>query len=212
MSRNGVYRRRSDGSGVAESLYVGPVLTSIQTFTPDGSLAITAATGSNGGFDLGVLTLGEDREEQPLLASPFNEQYAALSPDGRWLAYSSDETGRDEVYIRPFPDGGAKVLVSLNGGREPMWAPAGDILYYIGEQSGAPFLMQASVAARGTDFVVRDRTALFDVSEFEPASPHANYDVSPDGTRFAMVHQGQLDEIVIVLNWTEEVRRRSERR
>ena len=142
-----------------------------------------------------------------LLGTPFNEQGATLSPDGRWLAYSSDETGRDEVYVRPFPEGDAKILVSQQGGAEARWAPDGRTLYYQSLRNGVPVLMAAAVSA-GAEFNVGAHTTLFDVSEFEPASPHANYDVSPDGTRFAMIHQGPLSEMVFVLNWTEEVRRR----
>jgi len=80
----------------------------------------------------------------------------------------------------------------------------------IASRRSAPssWLIAARVTA-GNDFVVASRTPLFDLSEFEPASPHANYDISPDGTSFAFVHQGALSEMVLVLNWTEEVRRLS---
>ena len=159
-------------------------------------------------MDIGLLSLGDDRVEQPFIATPFNEQFVALSPDGRWMAYCSDETGRMEVYVRPFPEGGAKILVSLDGGAEPRWSPDGRQLYYIGTKDNVPYLVSARVST-GSAFLVQDRTALFDMSEFEPAAPHANWDVSPDGSRFAVVHQGQLSEMVFVLNWTEEVRQRS---
>jgi serine/threonine-protein kinase len=209
VSRGGVFRRRADGSGGADSVYVTGLLTSALDFTPDGALAITAPTGTNGSFDLAVLSLGGTRTETPLLTTPFNEQYGVLSPDGRWLAYSSDETGRDEVYVRAFPEGGAKTLVSQNGGTEPMWGPGGRELFYIGQSEGVPHLIAARTDA-GADFTVTSRAPLFELSEFEPASPHANYDVSPDGTQFVFVHQGTLSEMVLVLNWTEEVRRRSQ--
>jgi Tol biopolymer transport system component len=176
--------------------------------TPDGKLAVTAPTGTNGGFDVGVLTLDGKPEHRPLLETPFNEQGASLSPDGKWMAYTSSETGSDEVYVRAFPGGGAKVVVSRGGGSEPMWNPTGRELFYFGQKDGAPFLVSATVSAGG-EFSVDARTFLFDVSEFEPAQPHANYDVSPDGSRFVMVHQGMIPEMVYVLNWAEEVRRRS---
>jgi serine/threonine-protein kinase len=162
------------------------------------------------GFDIGLASPGETDDPGPLLATPFNEQFAAVSPDGRWLAYGSDETGRDEVYVRPFPEGGAKVLVSQGGGTEPRWSPDGRTLYYFGQHDNLPHLIAATlVPGPERDLTVASRTPLFDVSEFEPASPHANYDVSADGGRFAMVHQGALSEMVFVLNWTAEVRRRS---
>ncbi|HEX9729753.1 MAG TPA: protein kinase [Gemmatimonadales bacterium] len=208
VTRGGIHLRRADGSGVAEPLYAPPGFTSLLSFSPDGHTAFTAPTGTNGFFDIGVLTVDEPDQHRMLLASPFNEQYAVLAPDGRWLAYGSDETGLDEVYVRPFPEGGGKVLVSQGGGREPMWSPDGRQLYYLGEREGITHLMVAAVTA-GPDFAVRDRRALFDVSEFEPASPHANYDVSPDGSTFAMVYQGPLSAVVYLLNWTELVRRQA---
>jgi len=207
ISRVGIFRRRADGSGVADSLYVANVPTGPLAFTPDGLTLITSPTNINGSFDIGLLSMGDERVEQPFIATPFNEQFVALSPDGRWMAYCSDETGRMEVYVRSFPEGGAKILVSLDGGTEPRWSPDGRQLYYIGAKDNAPYLISARVST-GSSFAVQDRTPLFDMSEFEPAAPHANWDVSPDGSRFAMVHQGALSEMVFVLNWTEEVRQR----
>ena len=208
VHRGGIFRRRADGSGAADSVYVTTLLTSVLDFTPEGATAITSPTGTNGSFDLGLLPLGAERVQRPLFATPFNEQYGVLSPDGRWLAYGSDETGRDEVYVRPFPEGGAKTLVSQDGGTEPVWGPDGRELFYVGQGLGVPYLIAARVTT-GAEFGVTSRTPLFDLSEFEPASPHANYDISPDGTTFALVHQGALSELVFVLNWTEEVRRLS---
>jgi len=207
ISQVGIFRRRADGSGVAESLYVATLPTGPLAFTPDGSTLITSPTGGNGSFDIGLLPMNEERVEQPFIATPFNEGFVALSPDGRWMAYCSDETGRMEVYVRAFPEGGAKILVSLDGGSEPRWSPDGRQLYYIGAKDNAPYLISARVSTGGA-FTVQDRTPMFDMSEFEPAAPHANWDVSPDGSRFAMVHQGALSEMVFVLNWTEEVRQR----
>jgi Tol biopolymer transport system component len=207
VSRVGIFRRRADGSGVAESLYVAPFPTGPLAFTPDGSTLITSPTNINGSFDIGLLPMGDERVEQSFIATPFNEQFVALSPDGRWMAYCSDETGLIEVYVRSFPEGGSKILVSLDGGSEPRWSPDGRQLYYIGTKDNAPYLISARVSTGGA-FTVQDRTALFDMSEFEPAAPHANWDVSPDGSRFAVVHQGALSEMVFVLNWTEEVRQR----
>ena len=208
VSQTGIYRRRADGGTPAESVYVTGRFTSALAVTPDGKMAVTAPTGTNGGFDLGLLSLDGTREQRPLLETPFNEQGASLSPDGRWMAYTSSETGSDEVYVKAFPEGGAKVVVSRGGGSEPVWNRTGRELFYVGEKDGTPTLVAASVSG-GQEFSVDTRTFLFDVSEFEPAQPHANYDVSPDGSRFVMVHQGTIPELVYVLNWAEEVRRRS---
>ena len=100
------------------------------------------------------------------------------------------------------------MLVLQGSGVEPRWSPDGRTLYYQGERDGVPYLYAAGVAA-GADFTVTGRTPLFDISQFEPAEPHANWDVSPDGSRFAMVQQGPLTEMVFVMNWPEEVRRQN---
>jgi Tol biopolymer transport system component len=205
----GVFQRNADGSGVADSLYLGPLNTSVGAFAPDGDRAITLPLSANGSFDMSVLTLdGEDRVEEPLLASPFNEESPALSPDGRWLAYSSDESGQPEVYVRPFPGPGAKVLVSPSGGVEPVWSRDGRELFYRGSGPDGTHLIAVAVETE-PELRVGARTQLFDVSDYEMANPHANYDVSPDGQRFVMVHLGRLSEIVLIQNWTEDVRRRS---
>jgi serine/threonine-protein kinase len=201
---NGLWRRRSDGSGTPDSLFAPGAST--LGFAPDGRQMLVAFV-AGAGFDVGLVRLGETKSLTTLLATPFNEQFAEVSPDGRWMAYGTDETGRDEVYVRPFPEGGAKLLVSQGGGTEPRWSADGRTLYYVGQHQDQPYLMAASVSP-GPDLAVTARTPLFDVSEFEPASPHANYDVSPDGTRFALVHQGALSEIVFVLNATAEARAR----
>ncbi|HEV2083862.1 MAG TPA: hypothetical protein VGR09_02155, partial [Gemmatimonadales bacterium] len=128
-------------------------------------------------------------------------------PDGRWLAYESDESGESEVYVRPFPGSGAKVLVSQNGGAEPVWSRDGHELFYRGfGQQGIPLVAVAVRAA--PDFEVLSRRTLFDAADFEGAQPHANYDVSRDGRSFVMVRQGPLAEMVLVQNWAEEARRR----
>ena len=206
---NGVWRRRADGSGTADSLYAQSGGASTLAFTPDGR-GMLVAQFAEVGFDIALVSPGEAGAATPLLATPFNEQAATVSPDGRWVAYSSDETGRDEVYVLPFPDGGAKILVSQGGGTEPRWGPDGRTVYYFGQHDRLPYLIAATlVPGPERDLTVGARTPAFDVSEFEPASPHANYDISPDGTRFVMVHQGALSEMVFMLNWTAEVRRRS---
>jgi eukaryotic-like serine/threonine-protein kinase len=206
---NGVWRRRADGSGSPDSVYVGFVAASPLDYLPDGNRMFVALTATVG-FDVGLVEPGSSDGVEVLLGTPFGEQAATTSPDGRWMAYSSDETGRDEIYIRPFPEGGGKLLVSQGGGTEPRWSRDGRTLFYYGQSGGLPHLIAATIQTR-PDLSVDARTPLFDVSEFEPAAPHANYDVSPDGTRFAMVHQGPLSEMVFVLNATAEVRRRSTR-
>jgi Tol biopolymer transport system component/tRNA A-37 threonylcarbamoyl transferase component Bud32 len=202
----GIWRRRADGGGGADSVYAGHA-TQVLDFAADGT--IVGASG-NGPFDLVTLSADSPHKPAPLVATPFNEEDGTLSPNGRWLAYNSDETGRPEVYVRPFPGGGAKVLVSRGGGYEPRWAPGGGTLYYRGLEDGVQYLIAARVAA-GAGFDVLSRTPLFDVTDFDTAEPHANWDVSPDGKRFVMVDEGPMTEMIFILNWPVEVLRHAGR-
>jgi serine/threonine-protein kinase len=206
----GVYLHSADGSGVAESLYVGSTAITAGAFTPDGDQVLTIPLGQDGSWNVGILSMSGDPDHQALLATSFNEGWPALSPDGKWLAYMSDESGQNEVYVRPYPGPGAKILVSQNGGREPVWSRSGRELYYVAFVQYGSELMAAGVETE-PEFQVVSRTALFDVSEYESADPHSNYDVGPDG-RFVMIHQGRLSEMVLVLNWTREIQRRAANR
>ncbi|HEU5358622.1 MAG TPA: protein kinase [Gemmatimonadales bacterium] len=201
----GIWRRRSDGSGDADSVYTGPGAEQVLEYAPDGSM-LGASLGTRATF--GVVHLSADtRKIEPLVSTDYSVQEGTLSPDGRWMAYLSDETGRYEVYVQPFP-GGAKTLVSQGGGIEVRWGPDGRTLYYDGLENGRPTLIEATVRT-APDFGVLKRTPLFDASDFEPAEPHANWDISPDGARFVMAHQAPFNTLAVVLGWTEEVRRHS---
>ena len=203
----GIWRRPSDGTGTPDSIYTGPDVAQALEYERDGSV-IGASYGASGAFNV-VRAPSERGKFIPLLTSTFTQEAATLSRDGKWLAYSADETGRQEVYIRRYP-AGPKVLVSSLGGREPRWAPDGHTLYYIGQVDGNPTLIAATIEP-GETAMVRSRTALFDASDFDPAEPHANWDISPDGTHFIIARQAPLNTVIYVLNWTEEVRRRSAR-
>jgi hypothetical protein len=143
----------------------------------------------------------------PLLASPADEYAPALSPDGRWLAYVSDESGRAEVYVRPFPavnDG--KWQVSTTGGNEPVWAHSGRELFY---RNGANQLMAAAIAL-GSRLAIGEQHALFDAGQFAAEGIHADYAVSPDDRRFLMIRQepNPTGAVVVVFNWLQEIRSR----
>jgi serine/threonine-protein kinase len=205
----GIFRRGVDGSGVAESVLIDGPQVSAHTVTPDGRTAIAARFGggsSNADFDLVTVPLGGTGKTEKLLATRYFEGYPALSPDGRWLAYVSDETNRYEVYVRPFRGEGSKVLVSQNGGSEPVWSRGGRELYYRSLGPREQQLIAAAVDTRD-EFRVLSRSALFDVVDYETAIPHANYDVMPDGKSFVMVRMGRLSEFVYLQHWMEELER-----
>jgi serine/threonine-protein kinase len=203
----GMFLQDAGGAGKAESLFVGSTAMTVGAFVPGAPEVVVLATGNSGSWDLAVAPLTGDRTPKSLLATPYNEGYPALSPDGRWLAYTSDESGQNEVYARSFPDGGGKVLISQNGGSEPVWSRDGAELYYRGfDQLSTPLI--ATRIRTSPVFTVLSRTPLFDMSEYEAAVPHANYDVTLDG-KFVLISQGRLSEMVLVQNWPADISSRS---
>jgi Tol biopolymer transport system component len=135
-------------------------------------------------------------EPQVLVATPFDERAPALSPDDRWLAYVSNETGRDEIYVRPFPGGGGRWMVSAAGGTEPRWRRDGRELFY----RNADTLFAIQVSAQ-PDFAVGQRTALF-TGEYLTNLRHATYDVHPNGNQFIFITGVPDDagELILVQN------------
>ena len=136
---------------------------------------------------------------EPVISTRFSETYPAVSPNGDRLAYVSNRSGRDEVYLRRLGTGGEEVQVSTDGGTEPVWGPDGRELFYRGGTLGEPSLMLAQLAP-GAAPSVTSRTSLFPVAGYIPATPHANYDISPDGRTFVMVRQNPGARIVVIQN------------
>jgi eukaryotic-like serine/threonine-protein kinase len=125
-----------------------------------------------------------------------------LSPDGRWLAYLSDETGRFEVYVRPFPGSGPRAQVSTGGGTEPVWSRDGGALFY---RSG-PALLRARLTTAPSPAVAA-RDTLFRGAFLRDPS-HANYDVAADGRFLMLQNAADQSETLVVLNWARELRAR----
>jgi serine/threonine-protein kinase len=139
----------------------------------------------------------------PVTTNKFN---AALSPDGRWLAYTSNLSGRDDVWVRPYAESGTARQVSVNGGAEPVWARDGRKLFFISgsDMMEAPVVPVAPNAAFGFDTPTR----LFDVSAYrQPFSQAPTYDVARDG-RFVMLKSSDFP-VTVIHNWTERLRQRA---
>ena len=145
-------------------------------------------------------------ERHPLLTSRFDERSPAVSPDDRWLAYVSDETGRDEVYVQPFPNGGGRWVISAAGGIEPRWSRNGRELFY----RNADTVIAVQVRADST-FTVGGRSALFTASYYQTGR-HATYDVHPDGEHFIFVAGTGDDtsELMLIQNVMAAARSRGE--
>jgi Tol biopolymer transport system component/tRNA A-37 threonylcarbamoyl transferase component Bud32 len=196
-----VYAKSADGSGAEEPLSavaqnLGP--GSELSWTPDGQ---GLAFGHRG--DIWLLTRSE-RKSRPIVQSRFNETMPAVSPDGRWLAFVSDESGQQEVYVQPFAEPGPKYRISAKGGTEPVWAPRGGELFF---RNGTQ-MMAVNIATQPR-FAAATPRALFSQS-FSLASERVNYDVSADGQRFVLVGLGDSEhpaEINIVLDWFDELKR-----
>ena len=197
----GAFRRRLNAAARAESVYVAPQQISLHGITPDGRTAVGVVIES-GVFDLVSVGLDGRPRYDSLLVTRYNEGWPTISPNGRWLAYQSDESGRNEVYLSSWPGLGTKLQVSQNGGTEPAWSRDGRELFYRSGGGAEPMLVAATFEGT-TELRVRSRTPLFSVASYEFATPHRNYDPFPDGRSFAMVRQGragQLAEVVYLQN------------
>ena len=145
----------------------------------------------------------------PLEVTEFRERSVALSRDGRWLAYVSNNTGRNEVYVRPFPDvGSGLVQVSTDGGDDPVWAHSGRELFY---RNGPNELVAVEVSGTPT-FVVGQQAVLFSMADYLPSNGNPLYDVRPDDQSFVMLRIGDeqtaVSELILVQNFFEELRQR----
>ena len=147
----------------------------------------------------------------PLVTGPASEIEPAVSPDGRWLAYASNESGTPEVYVRPFPDAGsARWQVSVAGGRDPVWSHSGRELFY---QSTTNRLM--SIAVRpGATFSFDQPKPLFSTVAYVPGGAVPPYDVSPDDKRFLFLREttpNDRNELIVIQNWTQELKARAKK-
>ena len=219
---DGLYRRRVDGSGRPEKLAIDTTWTLdenrivLDNFSPDGrtlylSISSTPFTGnSTAVMDIFTLTLDDELKLEPLIATPASEHFAAPSPDGLWLAYTSDESGISQVYIRPIDGRGALVQVSRDGGKNPLWTPDGSTMYFV----NASRMIRA---ARISVDEEPESAAVLRVGEitdlFPHTSPHRTFDLYPDGEHFLMLaselgeEATQRTEIRITLNFFEELKR-----
>jgi serine/threonine-protein kinase len=199
---------RADGTGTPRTLYHGPLGFGQAVTSPDGRwLLLRRVVSEAGNGDIYGIRAG-DSTLVPLLATPAQEVSPAISPDGRWLAYSSNESGKSEVYVRPFPDvGSAKWQVSLSGGYTPLWAHSGKELFYLdGSRS-----MVAVTVQPGPTFTVTGQKVLFPAGGYSFAGTYPTYDVAPDDRRFVMIRSvapSAETELVLVQNWAEELKSR----
>jgi serine/threonine-protein kinase len=203
----GIYIVRADGIG-SPRLLVAQTAAFPNAVTPDGKAVIFRA-GGTAKNDLFIVPVEGTGTASPLLATEHDELNAAISKDGKWMAYQSDLQGRMDIWVRPFPDVNAgQVLVSTNGGSEPVWAPSGRELFYLSPDNK---IMSVAVTA-GKELVPEAPKILLDAAPYFFGGVGRNYDISPDGKRFVMVKNAvtsapSATPLMFVLNWTTELAR-----
>ena len=209
-----VFCQAADGRGAAQALFKVDGLRNIRPFSRDETRMVLETRGPKTGDDISIATIGPPVETRPLLNTTYSERAPAISPDGRWLAYQSDESGRAEVYVRPFPavDQG-KWPISTGGGTEPRWARNGRELFFTVRSGGwtTPGVLMSVPVQPGSTFIAGQPTAVLKI----PAGASAAYDVAPDG-RFLFHFQRSMrageeaprQEIIVVQNWFEELKAR----
>ncbi len=201
----------ADGTGVAEPLWKSQSGQAPSAFLPDGMHLVFQDQSPGGRWSIGILRLaGERRVEMLIDTEGFSEQNGAVSPDGAWIAYQSDESGRDEIYLSPYSNvRGGRHLVSTGGGTRPVWASSGRELFYL-TTNGA--LMAVEIQIRPS-LIVGSPVQLFQGPYFRQGLSARTYDVSPDGRRFLMIKEagssatGAAPYIVVVENWLQELNR-----
>ena len=211
-----LFMSAADGSGAIERLTQSGNIQLPSAVSPDGRHVIFGEGSAATRTDVMMLTLDKDHRAQPLVQTPFFEDNGEISPDGRWLAYQSNDSGLNQISVRPFPDvNSGHWQVSTGGGIEPLWARNGEELFYRGP-NGA--LMGVRVEPGTTWRTAAPTTVLngqfFGGAMFPGVIGQRTYDASPDGKRFLMIKEAGVAGpaaapagIVVVENWLEELKR-----
>jgi serine/threonine-protein kinase len=197
----GIYRVRPGQAEPADSLLASASLAYTGRWLPDGSALVTAANSLRSGTrgDIAIVRNAGRGPVEPLVTTRFEDSYPTVSHDGRWVAFTSDQSGRNEVYVRPLQGTGDQMQISVGGGVEPVWNRNGRELFYRAGPGAGTDLVAAAMTFTPA-LTVTARTRLFSVAGMANGTPHANFDVSPDGQTFVMVGFNPASRIVIIQN------------
>ncbi len=221
--KSGLYQKLANNAGTEERLVESDATTLPVSWSPDGNLIVYQVQDPKTFSDLWVLPLSGDRKPSALLHTPFGKGFGQISPEGKWLAYQSTETGRSEVYVQPFPSGAGKWQISTNGGLLPRWRRDGRELFYPTQLSGGK-MMAVDIKSSGSTFEAGSPKELFDLTPYinfnithsgirPGAGPYYTYAVSADGQRFLIPHPPSSDissltmPIAVVENWAAGLKR-----
>jgi dipeptidyl aminopeptidase/acylaminoacyl peptidase len=212
----GFYRKPFNGSASPQMVWRAPVGTTSTLdnqptdWSPDGTHLLFQSRGKNTGWDLWVLPLSGDQKAAALIQTPSNEGQGQFSPDGRWVAYTSDESDGMEVYVQPFPLTGAKWQVSVAGGMLPAWRRDGKELFFF--EPGSTRMMAVDVVTDTKDFRWIKPHLLFQLPAAESAhatEPGSHYGVTPPGLRFLVLVNDEtpVRSLNVIVNWSSDLSR-----
>jgi Tol biopolymer transport system component len=204
-----LFQKDLRGTGGEEALHPPTVARYPLDVTSDGRLVYQAgAPAGGGGYDLGMIKLSEDRTPVALLSTPFNEVQARVSPNNRWMAYASDESGHFEVHVRGLQSASGQWTISPAGGMQPERRRDGRELFYVSRDRK---LMAVPVTIDGDTFSAGVLRPLFEVGLPEPSPPYpTDSAVSADGQRFllnSVVDQPNVPPLTVVLNWAAALKK-----
>jgi Tol biopolymer transport system component len=199
-----IYRKNANGTGATIPLLVDDANNTLPSWSSDGRYLIYQRVAARGHspWEIWAKPLFGDGKVFPVVQDPkFLEADAALSPDGKWLAHDSEETGNIDVYLTPFLHGGGKWQVSANGGICPRWRADGRELFYVSLDNR---IMSAEVSEKGSGVVIGTVQPLFQADPV-PSVPECMYDVTADGKRFVVVAPDRATNVAapvtLVVNW-----------
>jgi Tol biopolymer transport system component len=206
-----LFWERADGSGAAQRLTTSEYSQWPGSWSRDKQTLAFVQIDPTTKYD--IWTLSPDHTPQPLLNSAANESGPDFSPDGRWLAYASDQSGRDEVYVQPYPGPGPRLPISAQGGTQPAWARSGRELFYTvpdpNATTGKMMAVDVALTPTFTPGVPRPLESVVEIT-----TPTRGYDVSPDGRRFITTRDTERvtdpppAQMILVQHWVEELKRR----
>ena len=208
---------RADGGGERQVLYKIGRNTSVYGFTADAKTLLIVEQSPQGDNDIVALPLDTTDPEHPkpgkpipLAQTPASESFPALSPNGKWLAYMSNQTGRGEVYVKPFPTGTARWQITTEGGGTPLWAPDGRSLFFVNDSH----IYVVDITAKA-DAIAANRPRLWSPTPIRLSGDNLSYAIHPDGQRFVVYPMPEPSpeekgnaHMTFVLNFADDLRRR----
>jgi serine/threonine-protein kinase len=217
-----LYWQAANNTGAVERLTMSLNIQAPTSISPDGSrLVFTEGTNTSAAAgvvetDILMMTMDGKRPTEPLIHTKYREVNAEISPNGRWIAYESNESGTMQVYVRPFPnvDSGHWQVSTGSVGSRPLWARSGRELFYLDDAANR--LMVVPVQTGGQTFTAGNPVKVFDNRMVSNGIAQRSFDISPDGQRFLVIKDATNDQsstatpasMVVVVNWLEELKQR----